>query len=380
MTAAIAADLSPRRLPPSTDRFVDAIRSLSQSIGANASALDHDGAFPADEVARLATIGALTAPFPLDQGGLGMTRGPLLRETLSAIGHGSLVLGRLFEGHVNAIALIERYGTASQLARAARDAGKGRLFGVWNTEAPPGLRLLRGADGWRLEGGKTFASGAGFVARPLVTAMDGERQFMVLPRLEPEDQRRADLSSWQAHGMRASATGSFDFSGLAVDQDDLIGDAGDYHRQPAFSAGAWRFAAVQLGGIERIVDELRGHLAKTGRGADPHQRARVGAAVIAAQSARLWVERACEIAEEDGEPERGIAYVNLTRLAVERAGLDVLELAQRSIGLAGFHRAHPIEQLYRDLATYLRQPAPDRALDEAAGHVLAQDAPLGELW
>lgn len=40
-------------------------------------------------------------------------------------------------------------------------------------------------------------------------------------------------------------------------------------------------------------------------------------------------------------PERIVATINLVRLAVERAGLDVLQLAQRSVGLQGFLRGHP---------------------------------------
>ena len=360
--------------------FLDAVREVSATAFANAPHVDRNGALPVEDIFALSRIGALIAPSPRDLGGRGLTRGPLLLETLRLIGHGSLPLGRLYEGHVNALGLIQRFGTPSQIARAAGAASRGLLFGVWNTEAPPGLQLERRASGWQLLGGKTFASGAGLVARPLITAMVEGRQLMVLPRLEDTDQNRADLSSWQSHGMRASATGSFDFTGIAIDDDDVIGVAGDYHRQPSFSGGAWRFTAVQLGGIERLVDELRAHLVKAGRDADPQQRARFGTAVMAAETARLWVQRAADVAEHDGDDDGIIAYVNFARLAVERAGLDVIELAQRCIGLAGFHQHHPIEHVYRDLATYLRQPAPDKALDDASGHVLGTCSPIGGLW
>jgi hypothetical protein len=43
-----------------------------------------------------------------------------------------------------------------------------------------------------------------------------------------------------------------------------------------------------------------------------------------------------------------------------------MRLAQRSLGLAAFFQPSPIERLMRDLGTYLRQPAPDEALTEAA--------------
>ncbi|WP_284317366.1 acyl-CoA dehydrogenase family protein, partial [Methylobacterium gnaphalii] len=102
---------------------------------------------------------------------------------------------------------------------------------------------------------------------------------------------------------------------------------------------------------------------------------------LAAEGARLWVTRAAAIASDAAlSPERGVAYVNLARLAVEKAGLDVLQLAQRSVGLQGFLRGHPLERLSRDLATYLRQPAPDRALTTAAAELLADAAPAGELF
>jgi alkylation response protein AidB-like acyl-CoA dehydrogenase len=202
---------------------------------------------------------------------------------------------------------------------------------------------------------------------------------MVLPRLDSAP--RADLSAWRAHGMRASASGSFDFTGLRVEPHDIIGQPGDYHRQPHFSAGAWRFCAVQLGGIERVVEEARSFLRHRERDGDPHQRARIGEAMIAAETARLWVERAAHLAEENDADEAAIiAYVDLARCAVERCGLQVIELVQRSVGLSAFLRSSPVERLVRDLATYLRQPAPDRALCEAAAYVLGQKQPICELW
>src|SRR4051812_27750771 len=326
---------------------------------------------------------------PPAYGGLGLGTTPegalALLDVLRWIGHGSLPLGRLYEGHVNALALIARFGNASQIELATRDADEGVLFGVWNTQASDGLALEETQAGRRLQGRKTFASGAGFVGRPLVTAtVNDGGVVMVLPRPDREtgNGRRADLSDWCAHGMRASATGSYDFSGLAVSANDIIGNKDDYHREPNFSAGAWRFATVQLGGIERLLDEARLHLRQAGRSSDPHQLARAGEAAVAAETAKLWVTRAAELAEQDEgrDPEQVIAYVNLARSAVERAGLDVLELVHRSVGLAGFLRTHPIERLSRDLATYLRQPAPDRALTTAAAYVLGRDTPAADLW
>ncbi|MCJ2099564.1 acyl-CoA dehydrogenase family protein [Methylobacterium sp. E-046] len=368
-----------------THDVVGAARAVSLSAAQRARAEDRDDGFPSDDVADLVRLGLLAAPVPAGWGGAGLGEEPGARnliDVLRLVGSGSLALGRVYEGHVNALQLVARHGDPDQCARLFADARAGHLFGVWNTE-PPGGGLLLAEDeaGYRLTGVKTFASGAGFVTRALVTtrAPGGEGTLMLVVPLAPV--AGADLSPWQAQGMRASATGTLDFDGLRVPADAVLGGPDGYFRQPDFSAGAWRFTAVQLGGIEAVFDAWRTHLVQLGRGADPHQLARLGEGAIAVEGARQWVVRAAALAA-DGvlAPERMVAFVNLCRLAVEKAGLDVLRLAQRSVGLQGFLRTHPLERLSRDLATYLRQPGPDRALTAAAAEILATRDRVGDLW
>ncbi|MCB1884491.1 MAG: acyl-CoA dehydrogenase family protein [Geminicoccaceae bacterium] len=351
-----------------------------------APARDADGAFPAEEVRALADAGLLALPLPPTLGGYGAggeaLGSLLLLDVLRRIGRGSLPLGRLYEGHVNAWRLILRHGGPARARRLAADARAGMLFAVWNTEGSDPLRLLPEGDCYRLEGAKTFASGAGDVYRPLVTARlpDGSVRMLVVRFDAPHDDR-VDLSGWRVSGMRASRSGRLDFTGLRVATDDLIGDPGDYAREPDFSAGAWRFAAVHLGGVEALAEAVRNHLRRTGRGEDPHQLARLGRMATATETARLWLNEAARLAAIDAvAPDRLIARVHLARLAVERAALDTLELAHRAVGVQAFMASSPLDRLTRDLQLYLRQPAPDRALATAAAFVLNADEPLGDLW
>ncbi len=375
------ANVIPISEVPGSDDWPRVARGVADRAFENAGRYDADGAYPLDDVAALQESGLCSAVLPREFGGDELA-GLQLCDTLRRIGSGSLPLGRLFEGHVNALGLVVRYGRPDQVALVAREAREGKLFGVWNTDDREGLRLVAEQGRYRLEGRKIMASGAGFIERPIVTASTPEGgRLMVMPRLRMGE--RSDLSRWTAHGMRASATGSLDFSGLPVEPIEIVGDEGDYERQPAFSGGAWRFAAVQLGGMERLFDCLCAHLRNTGRGGNPHQAARLGEAAIAVETARLWVERAAAIAEsasQAGGADRIVAYVNLARLAVERAGLDLMEIVHRSVGLAGFMRPHPIERISRDLATYLRQPGPDLALTNAAAWVLEQVTGVADLW
>ena len=354
-----------------------------------APARDADGSFPAEEVRALADAGLLTLPLPPPLGGQGAGSkrlgSPLLLDVLRRIGRASLPLGRLYEGHVNAWRLILRHGSPAQAKRLAADAKAGMLFAVWNTEGADPLRLLPdGPEGetCRLEGAKTFASGAGDVPRPLVTAKlpDGTVQMLVA-RLDGPHDNRVDMSGWRVSGMRASRSGRLDFTGLRVKPEDLIGRPGDYAWEPDFSAGAWRFAAVHLGGVEALAEATRAHLRRTGRGEDPHQLVRLGHMAMATETARLWLHAAVGLAASDAIPsDRLIAQTHFARLAVERAALDTLELAHRAVGVQAFMTASPIDRLTRDLQLYLRQPAPDRALATAAVFVLSADGAFGDVW
>ncbi len=387
MTAASTAPASAKNISLSEERASIRRRSLQRSAGevgeqafARAGAYDEDSAYPTADVAALHESGLITAVLPPEFGGSALS-GPSLSEVLQSIGSGSLPLGRIFEGHVNAIELVLRYGDRDQVELLAREAREGKMFGVWNTDDANNLRLIRSHGRYSLEGRKILASGAGHIERPLVTATDEDgRRLMILPKLQASD--RADLSGWKAQGMRASATGAVDFTGVGVEPIEIVGRDGDYERQPWFSAGAWRFAAVHLGGMERLLDLLRRHLQETNRGRDPHQAARLGRAAMATETARLWVERAATIAEPPlgSAPDQLVAYVDLARLAVEAAALDLMQLVQRAVGLQAFLRPNPIERISRDLATYLRQPGPDRALTNAAAWVLAQPRGAQDLW
>jgi alkylation response protein AidB-like acyl-CoA dehydrogenase len=203
---------------------------------------------------------------------------------------------------VNALALMDWYGDASQKAWLKTVLDQGGWLGVWATEPAPGVSL----EGDRLSGAKMFATGAGGLAFAVVTARpeQGERRLIVVPADEAD---RADLSGWRVRGMRATVSGRYDLTGLAAPALAQLGSPGDYDREPRFTAGAWRFTAVQLGGIEGLVLAMRDALSDAAR-ADPMQRARFGEAAIAARTAFLWVrEAAFRAADETGDARCGRA-------------------------------------------------------------------------
>ncbi|SDY49190.1 acyl-CoA dehydrogenase family protein [Hymenobacter psychrophilus] len=360
--------------------------ALAPRLFAQAAHSDVEGSFPTQEFDWLREAGLLTAPLPAALGGSSLNESAHTYELLSTlrhIGRGNLAVGRVYEGHTNALQLIGRFGRPAQVQHWAADARAGHLFGVWNTEAHDGVKLEPLPDGrFRLSGSKTFGSGAGHLTRPLLTAAlpdGGGWQMLVLPAdtQVPE----YDARFWRPLGMRASASFRVDFTGLEVGPEQLLGAPGDYYQQPWFSGGAIRFAAVQLGGAEAVFDETRRFLRALNRTDDPYQRQRLGQLSILVASGQHWLHAAAELAARPGaDAETVVAHANLVRSAIEDICLRVLPLAERCVGARGLLRPEPFERLHRDLTHYLRQPAPDAALADAGRYALAHPRPAHRLW
>lgn len=128
------ASASVIRALQSPDRLVRATELVAHTLPRS-----QGGSFPAESIDRQRAAG-LIAPLSRAFGGcdLGLTSGttqPLLR-ILATIGRADLSLGRIYEGHVNALQLIDVFGTRDQRSSSAEDGRKGHVFGVWNTDAP----------------------------------------------------------------------------------------------------------------------------------------------------------------------------------------------------------------------------------------------------
>lgn len=327
---------------------------------------------PKRELERFAELGALVAPLPRHLGGLGLGIEPGTHRTflrlLAIMGGADLALGRIYEGHVNGLLLVARYGSAAQLSALAKDCHAGLLSGVWNTGVPQLLHIHPHGEAYRYEGVKTFATGAAFVRRPVVTAeLSGRGWMMTMPLMDTLG-ATIDRSFWHPLGMESSESFGIDFTGGIIPEHDIIGAAGDFYLDPMFRGGAIRFAAVQVGAVLRLHAMFATWLDETHRGEDPYQVARLGEVAIAAQESVMWVEKAAEVAEgsfyrdEKEHVQRMIEGANMMRIAIERLATHVMQLVTAGVGAHGLLQPQRFERVLRDLTMYLRQPAPDQIL------------------
>jgi alkylation response protein AidB-like acyl-CoA dehydrogenase len=289
-------------------------------------------------------------------------------DALRRVGYADPVLGRIYEGHLNGAQLVARWGTPEQRARLEREVCDRRLFGVWNTQGADPVRVVESGGRFRLSGAKTFASGAGTISRAIVTAADagGALQMFLVPMDDVTVE--IDRDAWHPLGMERSDSFTVCFDGVELSAADAIGAGDDYARQPWFFGGALRFLAVQTGILERLTVETLAFLTARKRQDDPFQIVRAAQARVALETCLHWLRAGTEAwlafdaAETPPNAERVIEMVDMARVVVERAALETLEGAVRSVGAHGLLEPLPFAQLVRDLQMYLRQPAPDAVL------------------
>ena len=277
-----------------------------------------------------------------------------LLARLYAIGRRDLALGRLVEGHVDALQIIGRCASPPVAAAMHAAARAGATFGVWNADlSGEPLRFDQG----RLSGAKAYASGAGILSHALVTAdCDGGRQLLLIDLGETPP--AIDRDHWDVIGMRRSHTHRVRWTDAPIAADQRIGRANDYAREPWFSGGALRFVAVHAGGVAALFDHVRNHLIASRRADDVMQTARLAQLFDCADLAAAAVRRTGAGWFDQADSER-LPRVAATRLQVATLADRAIILAQEAVGLQGLFHAHPLATTLADLMVYLRQPAPD---------------------
>ena len=267
-------------------------------------------------------------------------------EALSSWAAKDLSLGRLAEGHVDALAILAEAGLEVADPRAT--------YGVWAARSGSAVTTARREDdGWRISGQKAFCSGSALIDRALVTAesADGYRLFDIAVS---DQVTRALPDSWVAVGMADSQSETLEFGGPLVPVDREVGAPGFYLERPGFWFGGVGVAACWYGGAVGLVE----HLVKT---LDPTSTdlvlAALGQAVAHVQGMRHVLHDAAGEIDADPADMQGVAQRRalVVRHAVHHAASEVLALVAAAGGARPL--CHDREQAQRaaDLYVYLAQ-------------------------
>jgi alkylation response protein AidB-like acyl-CoA dehydrogenase len=329
-----------------------------------------EGRFPDEAFALLRDVGALRsnavagAPRPPAAAELG-----LVRRVARADGS----VGRIFDGHVNAVERLAVQAPAALADRELRAIIGGELWaGVWGGDPAPGegppAAVLTTAGEEVLRGVKTFCSGAGGLHRALVLARPGaDVGPPVSVWIDLTDRRRVEIdTSWyQSRGLVGSVSHRVVFHDAPVQA--RLGPPGGISQQPWFARDALRTAASWAGMADAAVDAALTTIAqRPGRG--DLEALAAGRILTAQRSIHVWLQAAAAAMDRPDAQLPAIALHG--RVAIADACRTVLDEAARACGSRPFVRGDVLDRARRDLEVFLLQHRLDPLIARAGAAAL----------
>lgn len=359
--------------------------------------MKNDMRWPGVEVLR-ATLAhldaAASASTRLDQLiGAGLDRVPLPGsgrtferwQALAAVAERDLSLGKLYESHTDALAILAELGALGG-DPPADDAI--RTWGVWAAEAQQGKTSIERVRDDRthrviVDGVKCWCSGAGSATHALLTAWEANAtgpQLVALP--VRQHGVVVDNDAWQAVGMAGSASLDVEFDRA---DGQSIGGVGEYLSRPGFWQGGGGVAACWYGGSLAIAKALGRSLSTPhAAAASPFKLAALGKVDVLLQRTAGMLKAAAQWIDANPHDDASVVVLR-ARLAAEQCATQVLEEVGRALGAAPFCRDARFARTAADLPVFIRQSHAERDFASLGEKLLANgltggDGPSGDPW
>ncbi|EYT57985.1 acyl-CoA dehydrogenase [Dietzia sp. UCD-THP] len=206
--------------------FEDALRRadlVAAELGATAAERDRANGSPTAEIDLLRRHDLLQVGEPVESGGSGLSFAQSQQIT-RRIARGDTSIAHLIGYHFAQQRIPHLFGTPEQAGALSRRNAEEKLFwgGVQNPRGADGLELTRDGDAFRLNGRRTFASGASVADQLSVTAsFEGDLVFLTLPTDRPGFRPEGD---WDAIGQRLTDSGGVEFRDTRVERHEILGD------------------------------------------------------------------------------------------------------------------------------------------------------------
>ncbi|MGE8143870.1 acyl-CoA dehydrogenase [Pseudomonas frederiksbergensis] len=268
-------------------------------------------------------------------------------QRLAEVGGHDLGLCKLYEGHTDALAIIQQLGGSPTPAST---------WGMWAAEPPQAkVRLSPSGHMVVLNGRKAWCSGAAVLSHALLTAWDDQdRQQLVAVAL---DQPGVNITAdgWNAVGMGATGSVEVLFEGAEA---QAIGNPGDYLQRPGFWQGGIGIAACWYGAAQSIAERLRRHCAQR---PEPHALAHLGA-VDSALHAAAEVLRVSALTIDTTPLTPAELLARRARAVVEHSAEQVIQHVGHALGAGPYCKDRQFARLIADLPVFLRQSHAERDL------------------
>ncbi|OMC11323.1 acyl-CoA dehydrogenase [Mycolicibacter heraklionensis] len=351
---------------------------VAEELRQTAAERDKANATPRAEIELLRANDLLQIQEPVEYGGSGLNFAQASLVT-RRIARGDTSIAHLLGYHYAQTRVAQLFGTPAQADAQSRRNAAEKLFwgGIQNPRGSSGLVLTRDGDGFRLNGSRTFASGASTGDQLSVTALlDGSQVFLSLDARGGR-QGFTFLDDWDNIGQRLTDSGGVRVVDARIEHHEVLGEepfiGGTLTPYQTLITPHWQLAFVNFyvgtaegaltealewtrekatpwesSGVERATD-------------DPYILQTVGELVSQIRAAALLADRAGEALQEavnigpalteDQRAEAAIAVYEAKYLSTE-VGLQAASRLFEIQGARATTSAYGFDRHWRNLRTH----------------------------
>lgn len=356
--------------------LLDAADTVARELRATAADRDRANRTPREEVELLRKHDLLQAQEPVAYGGAGLSYAEASQLT-RRVARGDTSIAHLLGYHYAQTRVAQLFGTPEQADRQSQRNGRERLFwgGVQNPRGGSDLVLTRDGDGFRLNGRRTFASGASLGDHLSITAtLDDNLAFVSIPGgregINP-------LEDWDNIGQRLTDSGGIELNDVRVERSEILGPdpIGGQALIPyqTLVTPHWQLAFVNFyvgtaeGAIDEALDWTRANAAPWETSGveqatdDPYILQAVGEIVSSVRAAALLADRAGDALQaaldtgpELTEEQRADAAIAVyeAKVVSTKVGLEATSRLFEIQGARATSAAYGFDRHWRNLRTH----------------------------
>ncbi len=393
----IKQEIKGNQLGGSLAVVLKALKSLSnENILARAHDYDTNARYPAENFTDLFNIGALAAPIDPEFGGLGC--GPdygnvySLWQMTRAIAKADLSFARCWEGHNNALMLIDKLANKAQKERWFSDViNKGHRWAAWSGEPQKKLPQQKYSIGTRVEkqgkdyvinGNKVFATSAPGASWAILLVSlagpggarevsDGENNLLMLACDLSDPSISFDGDWWDPIGMRSTVSYKVNFVDTHIPEANCIGEIGEFLTLDMQSRFTPHYAVSFLGALEGAYEYALEMVMLQHRENDPYVQHHIAKVKLSIDTLELWLTQvAFMLDNQQYEDARGAA--GKFRYLAEKLAEDGIKRCIKICGARSLNKPSRLERIYRDLTIYVQHDNVDHILATIGRRAMGQ--------
>nr|MBL8457596.1 acyl-CoA dehydrogenase family protein [Zoogloeaceae bacterium] len=375
-------------------RVVDGLLS---AFAATAAVRDAAGGTAKHERDLIRASGLLRLSIPVELGGLG---GDWI-ETLKTVRRIATVdssLAHLFAFHHLMLATVQLFGSPEQWRQALRDTARHNWFwGNALNPLDPRARIEAAGEGYRINGSKSFCSGASDSDRLIVSALRPDGDSLVIALIPTGRDGIVIHDDWDNMGQRQTDSGSVDFDEVFVAESELLIHPGPLSSPYASlrpSLAQLILTNLYVGLAEGAIAQARDYVSDLARpwlasnvarvAEDPYVLRNFGELWVEVAAARALTDEALrafqhawEIGPDLSADERGEVAVAIAtaKVASARASVNVASRMFEVMGARATAARSRYDRFWRNARTHTLHDPVDYKLRELGAWAVSRQVP-----